>query len=259
MSNNSTHAPSSFSNKSRKRVRLSSTPMTSPDHSRPGSATHSPTSYVNTSWSSKASSKATSAVQNPHSSQTNLPRAPSRATTHRTTMSAGMPPRHQKTRSMSGASIPLSAIVSPRAPSIDRLNQYHMRDPHKPRRRPVGWRLRRRTPEGDAGSPVHAWCFWLGLLFPPLWWIASFMPIPHTRVVGAGVGAAEKGIPVDDPHDERGMRFLLTTIKSRSSVLNYSLIFTEARIWRRRCRIFSVVFFVTYAPVIILLAVFATR
>jgi hypothetical protein len=37
------------------------------------------------------------------------------------------------------------------------------------------------------------------------------------------------------------------------------LIFTEARIWRRRCRIFSVVFFVTYAPVIILLAVFATR
>lgn len=204
MSNNSSQAPSSFSNKSRKRVRLSSTPMISPDHSRPTSATHSPTSgdlNPNTSWSSKGSSRATSGI---HS------QAPSRATSHRT-MSAGpstAPSRHQKTRSISQASIPLSAIVSPRAPSIDRLSQYHMRDPRKPRRRPVGWGLRMGSAE-DEGSPVHAWCFWLGLLLPPLWWYASFAPIPCTRVVGIGTDAAEKGIQVDDPHVERGALYIL--------------------------------------------------
>ena len=214
VSNNSSHAPSSFSNKSRKRVRLSS-PITTPDHSRPPSAAAVNNPNANTSWSSK-SSRATS-VQIQHSQH-------SRPSSHRATMSAGPSTsvahgtvhssRHQKTRSISQASIPLSAIVSPRAPSVEHLSKFHMRDPRKPRRRPVGWGLRFGTPD-DVGSPLHAWCFWLGLLFPLLWWFASFAPIPKTRFVGIGAGqgvntsadSAEKGITIDDPHVERGAFF----------------------------------------------------
>lgn len=228
VSNNSSHAPSSFSNKSRKRVRLSS-PITTPDHSRPPSAAAVNNPNANTSWSSK-SSRATS-VQIQHSQH-------SRPSSHRATMSAGPSTsvahgtvhssRHQKTRSISQASIPLSAIVSPRAPSVEHLSKFHMRDPRKPRRRPVGWGLRFGTPD-DVGSPLHAWCFWLGLLFPLLWWFASFAPIPKTRFVGIGAGqgvntsadSAEKGITIDDPHVERGAFFFQSLISLICFLLLY--------------------------------------
>jgi len=57
--------------------------------------------------------------------------------------------------------------------------------------------------------------------------------MPRTRTVGIDV---EKAIVVDDPQVER-----------------------EARAWRLRCRIATGIFFFTYVPVIVLIAVFATR
>ncbi|KAH8114790.1 hypothetical protein DFH11DRAFT_1508518 [Phellopilus nigrolimitatus] len=235
---NSSHAPSSFqsfqSQKSRKRVRLSS-PAT-PDQSRPGSAQNA--SHLN-SVSSRASSR--SAAVNSHiqrpTSRMSPPRPVSRASRASRAMSAsgvsssGAGPRPK--RSLSQSSIPLSAILSPRAPSVDRLSTFYMRDPQKPPSpRDVGWSLRFRSPD-DVGSPLQAWSFWFGFLFPLLWWIASLWRLPKTRMVGTDT---EKAITVDDPHIER-----------------------EARTWRLRCRVASVLFFFTYAPVIILLAIFVPR
>ncbi|EJC98474.1 uncharacterized protein FOMMEDRAFT_23708 [Fomitiporia mediterranea MF3/22] len=242
---NASYAPSSFqsfqSQKSRKRVRLSS-PMATPAHSRPGSAVQPHSGSV----SSRGSSR--SAVPSSHiqrvDSRTNPPRPPSRMSRGSRTSramsqavsgassGAGTVP-FPKRRSLSQSSIPLSAIVTPRAPSIDRLSQFHMRDPQKPPpRRDIGWTLRFGSAD-DKGSPFMAWAFWFGFLFPLLWWFASFWRIPKTRMVGTDT---EKAVIVDDPFIER-----------------------EAHAWRLRCRVASVVFFFTYLPVIVLLAVFAPR
>lgn len=103
---------------------------------------------------------------------------------------------------VSHTSIPISAIITPRAPSINRLSTFHMRDPRKPPpQRLVGWSLRRPTEDED-GSPIHAWLFWLGLIFPPCWWVASLWRIPQTRMVGADPEKA--AVFVDDPQVEKG-------------------------------------------------------
>ncbi|KAL5501844.1 hypothetical protein ACEPAH_9105 [Sanghuangporus vaninii] len=227
---NVSHAPSSFqsfqSQKSRKRVRLSS-PMTTPDHSRPGSTVPHHLGSVSSRGSSRSAM--------PHSDSKVVPPRPvSRASRTSRVMSAApsgsssiaFPGR----RSLSQASIPISAIVTPRAPSVDRLSSFHMRDPRRPPpQREIGWTLRFPSFD-DRGSPFAAWAFWFGFVFPLLWWLASFWRIPQTRMVGTDT---EKAVVVDDPFYER-----------------------EAKAWRLRCRVASALFFVTYVPVIVLLAVF---
>lgn len=182
---NSSHAPSSFfSYNSRKRAR-----MTSPaDQSHPRSASNIG------SWSSRTSSHA----------QPNPP-TPSRPASQRAVSfaSEGGRPPSRSARSMSQSSIPISAILSPRPASVDRRSSFHMRDPRKPPRlRDVGWKLRFRTRD-EEGSPLQAWCFWAGFLFPPMWWFAAFTRTPKTRVVGGADN--EKAITVDDPQIERGL------------------------------------------------------
>lgn len=201
---NSSHAPSSFySQKSRKRVRLSS-PMITPDHSRAGSSTNVPAFG---SISSKASSRSNvfsqSQSQNIMQSHSSPPRPMSRASRAKSvsvTSAVASGGRMPKRRSMSQSSIPLSAIITPHAPSIDRRSSYYMRDPRKLPKRTVGWTLRLRSAD-DEGSPIQAWAFWLGFFLPVLWWIASFWHVPQTRMVGTD---PEKAIPMDDPHIERG-------------------------------------------------------
>lgn len=197
------HAPSSFqSHKSRKRVRLSS-PMATPDHSRPGSAVPPNLDSV----SSRGSSR--SAVSNSHFKQSTNKLSPQRSQSRAsrasramsgTSSGAGTVP-FPKRRSLSQSSIPISAILSPRAPSLDRLSSFHMRDPQKPSpKRDVGWSLRLSSRD-EKGSPFMAWAFWFGFLFPLLWWVASFWRIPKTRMVGTDT---EKAVIVDDPFFERG-------------------------------------------------------
>lgn len=54
------------------------------------------------------------------------------------------------------------------------------------------------------GSPIHAWLFFLGFIFFPLWWIAGiFVGIPKTRRLGAGA-PGEKSVVLDDPQVEHG-------------------------------------------------------
>lgn len=91
----------------------------------------------------------------------------------------------------------------------------------------VGWA------EGG-GSPIHAWLFFLGFIIFPVWCIAGFLVnIPKTRQIGGG---EEKGVVLDDPQVE-----------------------FDARSWRTRCRVMSVVSLFTYIPFIVLVAVLVPR
>ncbi|KAJ7139563.1 hypothetical protein C8R44DRAFT_764814 [Mycena epipterygia] len=225
---NSNHAPSSYHRQ--KRARLS-TPSDSRPGSRSGADPNDPHDTAATvgSWSSRRSAR----PQSQQSRTASLHRAPSR-------------------RSMSQSSIPISALISPHAPSIARSGHgsaFHMRDPHKPPRiQPTGWSLsigeldlrgtdrwRRWTEAG--GSPLHAWLFFLGFVVFPVWWAATFLRVLRTRRIGhAGKGPADARVVLDDPQLE-----------------------FDARTWRTRCRIMAAVSFFTYVPFVVLVAVFARR
>ncbi|KAG1746038.1 uncharacterized protein EDB91DRAFT_1236301 [Suillus paluster] len=185
----SSHAPSSYH---RKRARISvSTAFTTPVHSRPVSI---------------------------QGQSTNLGPTPEAG-------KFGSCQHHAQRQSMSQASIPISALVSPHAPSIVPSGKFHMRDPRRPPKKlgETPWTLRLRGEE-EHGSPVHAWCFFLGFVLFPVW-------TPRTRVVGD-----EKGVSLDDPQIEH-----------------------DAKTWRFRCRVMSVASLFTYIPFIILVVYFVRR
>lgn len=120
-------------------------------------------------------------------------------------------------RSLSQVSIPISALVSPHAPSVDNSGTFRMRDPRKPpplqstpwtlsfptqwQRGESRWALQSWVARG--GSPRHAWFFFIGFIVFPLWWVAAFLPIPKTRRLGGT--DAEKGVLLDDPQVEHGV------------------------------------------------------
>lgn len=198
----SSHAPSSFHSYQNKRARISSNPpLTVPAESRPSSA-QGPGNYG--SWSSRASSRS----KDPHPTRT-----PSRAASTRS-QSQQQHQQHQSgyrassdRRSISGMSIPISALVSPHAPSVSRSTKFHMQDPRKPpRKQETSWALRLRSVE-EPGSPIQAWFFFIGFVVFPLWWIASFWRTPQTRHVGGS--DTEKAVTLDDPQVEHGMYLFL--------------------------------------------------
>lgn len=192
---NSSHAPSSYH---RKRVKLSSiSPFSTPVGSRPSSTVdrHLLLPWPNTAGSPGAPATP-SRVASTHS--------PSRPQSHQTPSKASKY-THDRRQSMSQISIPISALVSPHAPSITTSSKFHMRDPRKPPRKcqDTEWGLR--FASGDAyGSPLHAWLFFIGFILFPLWWIAAVgIPIPRTRT--AGDSSMEKAVTViDDPQIEHG-------------------------------------------------------
>ncbi|KAF9005550.1 hypothetical protein BDQ17DRAFT_1240006 [Cyathus striatus] len=231
---NSSYAPSSFHRQ--KRARLSTTPESRPP-SRSGSTTpqtgDSPNSKRDGTWSSKASAQ----------------RAASQHGSYAPSTGSHQPHRAPSRRSLSQASIPISALVSPHAPSVTTSGRYHMRDPRKPtpiQGTPWSLSFPERVERGlsrwafhgwveRGGSPLHAWLFFFGFIIFPLWWAAAlFIPIPRTRRLGAD--EAEKGVILDDPQVEH-----------------------DAKSWRTRCRVMAVVSFFTYIPFIVLVAIFAKR
>ena len=194
-------APSSFR---AKRARLS-TSSYSPGPS-PSRASTSPNVTNTGTWTSTTSSKIRSlsrqqSVTKPPSSKTNSYRSDVPSEKIR------ISERYERARSMSQlshTSIPVSALVSPRVPSVSRslTSAYHMRDPKKPPRvQPTSWGLRFRT-EFEDGSPIHAWFFFLGFILFPIWWLASVWQIPQTRSVGGS--DVEKAVTLDDPQVEHG-------------------------------------------------------
>ncbi|KAG6909290.1 hypothetical protein DXG01_001234 [Tephrocybe rancida] len=228
-----TSAPSSYH---RKRAKLSTT-----QESRSGSSHESIDNNNNQnqnaantgSWSSKTSKNSGFAP----SHQSQPPRA--------LPASYQPPQRAPSRRSLSQASIPISALISPHAPSISRSATFHMRDPRKPA--PIqrtSWTLSFPTDDVEpgqgwrgwadrGGSPLHAWMFFFGFVLFPLWWVASFMGIRKTRRLDAGT--QEKGVVVlDDPQVEH-----------------------DGKSWRLRCRVMAVVSLLTYIPFIVCVAIFA--
>lgn len=184
----SSRAPSSYH---RKRPRLSATP-----ESRPGSRASGDNQNANQnaattgSWSSRGSGHPASQHRLPppvYNEQVH--RAPSR-------------------RSLSQASIPISALISPHAPSVSRSATFHMRDPRKPAPiQTTPWSLAFPS-SGDGlwvergGSPLHAWLFFIGFVIFPTWWVAAFVGIPKTRRLGGT--DIEKSVVLDDPQVEFG-------------------------------------------------------
>ncbi|KAF8627413.1 hypothetical protein AX17_006228 [Amanita inopinata Kibby_2008] len=238
----SSHAPSSYR---RKRARLS---LTSESHSI--SRTPTTTSLgehlgvgITGSWSSRGSTRG----QTPASPQ-HYPSRQSMNSYHPSNHSQ-RPHRAQSRRSLSQASIPISALISPHAPSVSPSVTFHMHDPRRPgpiQRTP--WMLTfpsqnvnkrtRWTLDGwieRGGSPIHAWLFFIGFTLFPVWWVAAMcIAIPRTRRIGEG--ETEKGVVLDDPQVEY-----------------------DSKSWRTRCRIMLVVSLFTYIPFIILVAIFARR
>ncbi|KAH7885206.1 hypothetical protein F5I97DRAFT_1811287 [Phlebopus sp. FC_14] len=211
----SSHAPSSYH---RKRARLSSTsPLTTPAQSRPASVQEAPVSNSHfASWSSNTAARVAP------STRSQFPQS-----SHRK--------NHERHQSMSQISIPISALVSPHAPSVSRSTKFHMRDPRKPPKKlnDTEWGLRFAT-EDEPGSPLPSFCFFVGFVLFPIWWIAALLPIPRTRM--AGDAAVEKAVTIDDPQIEH-----------------------DAETWRFRCRVMAVVSIFTYIPFIILVAIFVPR
>ncbi|KAG1715714.1 hypothetical protein ID866_1430 [Astraeus odoratus] len=112
-----------------------------------------------------------------------------------------------------------------------------MRDPRKPPKKlkDTEWGLRFAS-EDEAGSPPHAWLFFIGFVLFPLWWVAALcIPVPRTRT--AGDASLEKAVTViDDPQIEH-----------------------DAKSWRFRCRVVAVVSLLTYIPFIVLVAIFVPK
>lgn len=214
----SSHAPSSYHRS--KRIRTS---LPSESHTPRGKGTltpigGSPDAKSTGSWSSR-NSKASTSHQAPHRAS----RPPS-SSTRDVHASGSVPRRSASRRSLSQASIPMSAFMSPHAPSVTRsaASTYHMRDPRKPARiQATPWSLSfpDEVPEGGSrlsskgwtergGSPLHSWLFFIGFILFPMWWVAGFVvPIPRTRRLDSG--DAEKGVVLDDPQVEHGTQISL--------------------------------------------------
>lgn len=241
----SSHAPVSYHRSKRARISLSSDSISAHKTGLSALTGESSNAKSTGSWSSRSSMRQGSQSHHPRSSRPPSTRPPSSRDAH------GNPPSHSprrsaSRRSISNHSIPVSAYLSPHAPSVTPSGTFHMRDPRKPPRlQDTPWSLT--LPSGDeaeenrwspngwverGGSPLHAWFFFLAFVIFPLWWVAGWIiPIPRTRRLGGG--DAEKGVILDDPQVEH-----------------------DYKSWRRRCRIMGGVAFVTYIPFIVLIAIF---
>ena len=214
------HAPSSYNRSKRVRLTDSSEGGRS-SSSRPGlranTSEESPPNSKNTgSWSSRGSHG-----PRPASSYTHHREGPPLARSASRASHSAHGHRAPSRRSLSQVSIPISALVSPHAPSITHSGKFHMRDPRKPARIqntpwslsfPTSWEAGQSRWETHSwvargGSPLHAWFFFIGFVLFPLWWVAAFISTPMTRRLGGT--DAEKGVMLDDPQVEHGSSAIL--------------------------------------------------
>jgi hypothetical protein len=84
----------------------------------------------------------------------------------------------------------MRAFLTPRPPSIsgNQLSEYHMQDPSLSLRyskvdqsrldpqlvEPLRWWQK---------PSIHFWCFFVGFIFPPLWWAGAFLFMPRHVVL----------------------------------------------------------------------------
>ncbi|KZS93778.1 hypothetical protein SISNIDRAFT_454208 [Sistotremastrum niveocremeum HHB9708] len=150
------------------------------------------------------------------------------------------------------SSIPFSAIMRPVPPSIGRASTHGalrgpeglwMRDPRKKRHR-VGWKPARRDGvDGEKLVGIMSVLFYVAFIFPPIWWCTSLLPSSRIRKPSSEEPSATEKNKDKERHDWEVMRDLQEDFHS----------------WRTRHRIAAVISFVTYIPIIVLLAVFVPR
>ncbi|KAJ3871531.1 hypothetical protein F5051DRAFT_197010 [Lentinula edodes] len=280
----SSQAPSSYT---RKRARLSTAATTS----AAGLAATMTALGENEVTGSRSSSRseaqrnqnaATTGTWNSTRSRTaSIMRSQSR-TSHRsqnTPISRPLSVAPSKRGSISQASIPISALISPHAPSISHrpASAFHMRDPRKPPKiQPTPWTpalpqtgygehsylrervasilesgfvLRRRTQDPEHQEENSAPVGWYeGGGSPPHAWLffLGFIIFPVWWI--AAFLKIPKTRSIEGGHDGQ-----------KSVILDDPQVEHDARSWRKRCRIMSAVCLVTYIPFIILVAIFVPR
>lgn len=165
--------------------------------------------------------------------------------------------RRNMSRNASAVSVPISAIVSPRAPSIRRSfsgtsrrsDGYRYQDPLRNRN---NRNQRRRKRENIADSwildrdemPIQAWLFLAGFPILFCWWAALFIPV---RRGGKGKGPAtdrEAGA------DKSGSGLWVDQAEYDEEL---------ARLWRMRCLVATIISTLIYVPIIVCAVVFSKR
>ncbi|KAG8761279.1 hypothetical protein FRC14_005566 [Serendipita sp. 396] len=153
----------------------------------------------------------------------------------------------------SAVSIPVSAILTPRAPSVS-MSAASKRHSGMRYQHPLKNRVqRRRRSEAWADSwildrdemPIQAWLFLMGFFMPLCWWAALFIPIRRRGRSGEKAPAPSLGVM------ERSNSGLWTDPTEFDEV--------QARLWRKRCLIATVVSTVIYVPIIVCAVVFSRR
>lgn len=131
----------------------------------------------------------------------------------------------------------------------------------------TGWALRfRNLEEDEEGSPVQAWMFFGGFLVFPVWWVGGWVwRVPRTRELSVdGRGHAH----AHGAEGEQGQGHGEGDLQTRGNVsvrvekgvmLDDPKIEFDAKSWRFRCRVMSIVSLFTYIPFIVLVAVFVGR
>ncbi|KAG7092274.1 hypothetical protein E1B28_008636 [Marasmius oreades] len=206
-------------------------------------------------------------------------RGPSRQSNHPPPTSSRVPSRRG---SISQVSIPISALISPHAPSIStngRPNTFHMRDPRKPPRiQPTPWSLsfpqvgygeklflldrleiwskmgfssaRNRAGEDEEGQrePNVELIGWTESGGSPLHaWLFFIGFVLFPVWWAAAILAIPRTRRIGAEQEEKKM------------TLDDPQVEHDATSWRRRCRIMAIVSLFTYVPFIVLVAVFARR
>ena len=165
--------------------------------------------------------------------------------------------RRNMSRNGSAVSVPISAIISPRAPSIRRSisgasrrsDGFRYQDPLRNRN---SRNQRRRRRENFADSwildrdemPVQAWLFIIGFIFPLCWWAALFVPV---RRGGKGKGPATDQ---ETGADKSGSGLWVDQAQYDEEL---------ARLWRGRCLVAAIVSTLFYVPIIVCAVVFSKR
>ncbi|PVF95022.1 hypothetical protein CPB86DRAFT_828230 [Serendipita vermifera] len=183
------------------------------------------------------------------------------ASTHSMTSSkpetTGRKSRRNLSPNASMVSVPVSAIVTPRAPSVHhsvsgmsrRSDGFRYQDPLKNRvqhraRQEVwadSWILDRDE------MPIQAWLFLVGFLIAPCWWIGALLPIRHSHPIEEGKG---KNVP------SVGL-----AARSNSGLWADATEWDEARarMWRFRCFVATIISTLAYVPIIACAVVFSRK
>lgn len=203
-----------------------------------------------------------STTSRPKSIDSTRPRSIS---SNRPMSSLSRPQRPQSISARSNISIPISAIVSPRAPSIRHSIASTSRVPGGERMRyqdPLKNRVQRRRRTDvwaeswsfERGMVIQAYLFLVGFAFPLAWWIGVLLPVTsRNKGKGKDVETGEKG---KNPAPTVGV-----VDRSNSGLWTDVTPYDEEqkRLWRGRCLIAGVIGTIFWVVVIVCAVVFSRR